>query len=165
MIRRIEPHSIWIKLIHWITCTIHIGTIWIVLLRQRVHARPHGHTSHVIPSGTEVIHIQVAHLIKFLTGKAERMSKTIGYLGGSLHTHFAAEGIIVDGLPDAVVAADHHPRTAEVVGDVVVPTGRSAVGIQVHIAAVELPQQGCALAHYQAVNVPVLDLLFVLYNS
>ena len=69
------------------------------------------------------------------------MAKTIGYLCRSLHAHLTAEGIVVDGLPDAVVAADHHPRTAEMVGDVVVPTGRSAIGIQVHIAAVELPQQ------------------------
>ena len=31
-----------------------------------------------------------------------------------------AEGIVVDGFLDCIVAADHHSRTAEVVGDALV---------------------------------------------
>ena len=35
--------------------------------------------------------------------------------------------IVFEAFLDAVVAADHHPRAAEVVGDVVVPASGAAI--------------------------------------
>ena len=71
---------------------------------------------------------------------------------GTHHSHLAAEGVVADGLPDAVVAVNHRPRTAEVVGNVVVPAGRSAVGIQLHIATAKPPQQRCVATQYQVID-------------
>ena len=39
------------------------------------------------------------------------------YTESLVHPHFAAEGIVADGLLNRIVAADHHSRTAQVVGD------------------------------------------------
>ena len=77
------------------------------------------------------------------------------HLRRGLHPHFTAEGIVTDCFPDTVIAVNHLPHTAEVVGDIVVPTGRTAVVVQIHIAAVELPHQRLAFAQDQTVNVHV----------
>lgn len=47
--------------------------------------------------------------------------------------------IVFEAFLDAVVAADHLPRAAEVVGDVVVPAGGGvAIGSQLSLGAHEL---------------------------
>ena len=146
-----------INILYRIISAICIRTDIIVLLAERVNAGPHGYAGHVIPSGAEVVHVQAVQPVQLLAREAEGVRGAAGQQGGVLHSHLAAEGVVVDSLPDAVVAADHHPRAAQMVGDVVVSAGRGAVGIQVHIAASELPQQRCAAAQHQAVDVSVFD--------
>ncbi len=80
------------------------------------------------------------------------MRDATGQQGGVHHLHLTAEGIVINRFPDAVVAVDYHPRTAQVISDVVVPAGRGAVGIQVHIAAVEPPQQRCVATQHQTTS-------------
>ena len=90
------------------------------------------------------------------------MRGATGQQGGIHHLHLTAEGVVVNRFPDVVVAIYHHPRTAQMVGNVVVPTGRGAVGIQVHIAAVEPPQQRCVATQRQTVNILICSgLLYI----
>ena len=56
-------------------------------------------------------------ILQQLASEAVRMRGAAGQQSRILHHHLAAEGIVVDGLLDAVVAIHHHPRAAEVVGD------------------------------------------------
>ena len=51
--------------------------VWI-FLRQRVNARPHRHAGHVVPPGTEDVHVQAVQPVKFLAGEAERMRGVAG---------------------------------------------------------------------------------------
>ena len=99
----------------------------VVFLRQRVNAGPHRHAGHVIPPGAEVVHVQTVQSVKLLAREAVGLQELAAHLGGGFHPHLAAEGIVVDGLLDHIVAADNLPRAAEVVGDVVVPAGGAAV--------------------------------------
>ena len=99
----------------------------VVFLSERVDAGPHGHAGHVIPPGAEVVHVQAVHPVKLLAREAVGLQELAAHLGGGFHPHLAAEGIVADGLLDRIVAADNLPRTAEVVGDVVVPAGGAAV--------------------------------------
>ena len=99
----------------------------VVFLRQRVDAGPHRHAGHVIPPGTEVVHVQTVQPVKLLAREAVGLQEVTTYLCGIINPLLTAEGIVADGLLDRIVAADNHPRTAEVVGDVVVPAGGAAI--------------------------------------
>jgi hypothetical protein len=72
-----------------------------------------------------------------------------------LHLHLTAERIVVDGLLHVVVAVNDLPCAAEVVGDVVVPTGGSTISVKFYIPTVELPDVRYSVTQYQAVNIEV----------